>query len=194
MRTPSYCKPKRRSTWQERNNRGLKRREREARKRNGDDYTPAEKRARKANHADYLRRVLAELESPEGMARFLVARELHGHLTPLAVAAVAADGILGVVYRYADGAEGWKRNGRQIRRGETARVFGTRAPNFNPRALFGEDQLIGGEHYEREDVLDAIGEPSDSVLAAGVQLFREIRQRGLSPAKTANALCAESGM
>lgn len=159
-----------------------------------EDYSDAEKRKRKLGHADYLRRCLAELESPEGMRRFLIARELHSHLTPLAIAAVAADGVPGVVYRYADGAEGWGKLGRQIERGQFAFVFGTRAPSFNPRALFGEDQLKGGEEYDREDVLGAIGEPGPAIVDAAREIFAEILRRGLSPAKTVNALCVESGM
>lgn len=190
-RTPSYCRPKRRTTWQERNSRGLKRREREARKRNGDDFTPEQKRARKIAHADYLRRALAELESPEGMRRFLIAREVNPHLTPLAVAAVAMDGTLGVVYRPA---HGWKAEGRRVSRGESARVFGTKAPNFNPLPLFGEDQLVGGEHYDRDDVLEAIGDPAPSLLEAGCELFARVLERGLSPAKTLGALIAEGGI
>ncbi|NUQ70415.1 MAG: hypothetical protein HUU17_06275 [Chthonomonadales bacterium] len=158
------------------------------------DYSPEEIRKRKQAHRDYLRRVLAELESPEGMRRFLIARELHPHLTPLAVAAVAADGVPGVVYRYADGKEGWRHHGRQIARDESAFVFGTRAPSFNPRALFGEGQLVGGEHYDRDDVLAAVGEPCADVVDAARAHLAEILRRGLSPAKTANALCVESGI
>ena len=159
------------------------------------DYSAEQIRARKVAHRNYIRRALECLESEEGMARFLVAREVNPHLTPLACAAVAMDGRPGVVYRpYKGGAESWQARGLAPAEGARAFVFGTRAPNFNPLPLFGEDQLIDEMQYDAEEVAESVGEPAPSLVAVAVDAVRQAFQSEGYKAGALNGWLKVSGL
>lgn len=159
------------------------------------DYSAAQIRARKVAHRNYIRRALECLESEEGMARFLVAREVNPHLTALAQAAVAMDGRPGVVYRpYKGGGESWHARGLAPAEGARAFVFGTKAPNFNPLPLFGEDQLIDEMQYDAEEVAESVGEPAPSLLTAAVDAVRQAFQSEGYKAGALNGWLKVSGL
>ena len=165
------------------------------------DHDNAAIRARKVAHRNYLRRTLENLETEEGMARFLVAREVNPHLTPLACAAIAYSGREGIVYRgYACGkgvggyAETWKARGSAPAKNEYSFVFGTKPPNFNPQPLFGEDQLIDAMEYDPADNVAAIGEPAPSLLAAAVGAVRQAFQSEGYKAGALNGWLKVSGL
>lgn len=85
---PAYCKPKRRTTKQERSRKARADRVRRGTK---GQHSAEEKAAIRAEHRDRIARALEALETPDGMARFLKTRELNPQLTPLAAATAALE-------------------------------------------------------------------------------------------------------
>lgn len=97
--------------------------------------TDAEKRERRQEHAERIRAALSAVETTDGFAAWLEARELNPRLTPLSWALVA----LQCPGEIIDTAKGWNRQGCRVRKGEAAACFIT-APGFWPRAAFSAAQ------------------------------------------------------
>jgi hypothetical protein len=143
------------------------------------EFTPEQIRQRKAGHAAYLHASIEAIGTAEGMARFLEARELNPHLTPLACASVAMD----APGRVVGTAHWWTENGYRIRKGEQARVFGTKAPSFNPLPMFTDEQLAGELEWDVDAQLLELEPIPPSLIDAAREALAAAVADGKSPAQ-----------